>query len=396
MRTSDKAESGIACIWLLVAIGAAVLLVALFAVTAVATDQPTFCKTCHSMEPYYDAWHAGPHKDQWCIDCHVNPGMPARFAHKPIALKELYAQVRGDTLFPRPRTTEVPDSRCLRCHPKPGPKDPPKGFSHAEHQTYSRCQLCHADVGHRVTDAALKSVGAFNAQIAAQRRAERSTIPSGSIALPAAGVANLNGHKPVVCSRCHDMARSHCPTCHTHPARNHPKNNDCNVCHDPGPRFVFMHPPNPDCAPCHALPKTEHPNNTDCTLCHRFKSKWAFIHPDSKDCPTCHELPTKSGHPSDNDDCSLCHRVKSEWAFVHPKRTDCPACHKPPSGHESKYGSNCRSCHSTSVPFAKATFDHPGNTGEHSYRSFACSKCHPSGPPQASCTCHGGGRPSGD
>ncbi len=81
----------------------AVVLAALFVGTALATDRPQFCPSCHEMQPYYDAWANGPHKDVWCIDCHVPEGMPARFAHKFVALTEVYD--------PRPRRHHVPAGR---------------------------------------------------------------------------------------------------------------------------------------------------------------------------------------------------------------------------------------------------------------------------------------------
>ena len=36
--------------------------------------QPEFCRSCHIMEPYYQAWHRSTHKDVACQDCHFEPG----------------------------------------------------------------------------------------------------------------------------------------------------------------------------------------------------------------------------------------------------------------------------------------------------------------------------------
>ena len=55
----------------------------------------------------------------------------------------------------------------------------------------------------------------------------------------------------------------------------------------------------------------------------------------------------------------------------------------------------CASCHSPSRAWSSAVFSHPSIPGgEHTYRSFACSKCHPSGPPALYCTCHKGNPPT--
>jgi len=58
-------------------------------------------------------------------------------------------------------------------------------------------------------------------------------------------------------------------------------------------------------------------------------------------------------------------------------------------------GTSCASCHKPLVAWTKATFSHP-SAGEHSYRSFACVKCHPNGYSTAYCSCHGGNPPKGD
>jgi nitrate/TMAO reductase-like tetraheme cytochrome c subunit len=105
-------------------------------------------------------------------------------------------------------------------------------------------------------------------------------------------------------------------------------------------------------------------------------------------CSVCHSAPHES-----RGECSGCHATGAKFVFTHPSSTDCAKCHKPPAGH---YGTTCSACHKPTVPFAKTLFRHAGNTGEHSYRSFACAKCHPNGYSSASCTCHGGRAPSGD
>jgi nitrate/TMAO reductase-like tetraheme cytochrome c subunit len=79
--------------------------------------------------------------------------------------------------------------------------------------------------------------------------------------------------------------------------------------------------------------------------------------------------------------CSNCHNMQ-----VLP----CESCHDRPAGHQP---GACSACHSPGGSFA---FDHPRVRGEHAYTSFTCDKCHPSGPPEANCTCHGGSAPVDD
>jgi len=37
--------------------------------------KPDFCRSCHLMEPYYQAWHNSTHKNVACVDCHFEPGL---------------------------------------------------------------------------------------------------------------------------------------------------------------------------------------------------------------------------------------------------------------------------------------------------------------------------------
>lgn len=106
-------------------------------------------------------------------------------------------------------------------------------------------------------------------------------------------------------------------------------------------------------------------------------------------CTQCHSAPAKHAVGA----CRTCHVPGPKWVFTHPASTACTDCHKAPANH---YGPACPSCHTVGVPFKNTVFRHRGATGEHSYRSFPCVKCHPKGYASASCTCHGGRAPRGD
>jgi cytochrome c nitrite reductase small subunit len=220
-------------------IGAICLVVGIiaFVASAQATDAPTFCGTCHEMQPYYEAWAAGHHKTSaQCVDCHVDDGFIARLAHKPYALPEVWAHFTGYGGFPMASPTVVPDSRCVRCHPTVKLKTPSTRFSHELHAKQGPCQMCHATTGHDVPARALKAAGVYNAQNAALRAQAGAATP----AAPGTGKANIPGHIAVSCSECHNMAPMQCQACHTPP---HEPRGDCGQCHRPGPRFTFAHPP---------------------------------------------------------------------------------------------------------------------------------------------------------
>lgn len=266
----------------------AVLGVVLFFPAALATDSSTFCRTCHEMVPYYDAWLVGQHaKDAQCIDCHVDAGLPARFSHKFVALGEVRSHFAGDTSFPRSSPPEIPNKRCTRCHTALPPTTP-GGFSHEIHAQKGTCAKCHPATGHNVTAEALKSAGIFNASYT-------PTVSAGEFATLDSGAANIKGHKKVACSRCHDMAKTGCPRCHKpKTAEKHPWKGDCAPCHAAGDEFAFRHPGTADCIKCHTPPVDHYAGQ--CSDCHHSPgSSWKFAHPSAgehswkgKPCAACH------------------------------------------------------------------------------------------------------------
>lgn len=391
----------------------ALILGAAYVGVAKATDQPSFCRAaCHEMEPYHAAWSQGPHKDVSCVACHVDPGPVAGLKHKVVALKEVGAHITGDTSFPRAGLADVPDERCTSCHESISADT--TGFDHATHAGSGPCIQCHATTGHTVSAASLKAAGVYSGDTSQGASADASTT-----AVVDGGKANLSGHKPVACSRCHVMAQTACSACHKpkHVARGacatchetggefeftHPTDRtDCQTCHktsathttikaecvechqEAGEAWTFGHPGQAsDCESCHARPVNHRAGN--CSSCHAAGTTWAFRHPGSgASCTSCHSRP--SGHRSGS--CTSCHSTGRSWAFRHPVSSSCNSCHRAPSGH---YGSSCSSCHSPGKAWRSATFSHariPG--GEHTYRSFACVNCHPNGKSTHTCAkCH--------
>jgi hypothetical protein len=263
---------------------------------------------------------------------------------------EVYNHFFGNRLFPLAQPPVIPNRRCERCHPSVEVKR--ANFSHDLHAKKATCQQCHFSTGHNVTVADLKAAGVHNPSVEVTRAAFPVAVVNG-------GSANIPGHVAVPCSRCHDMAKTGCPACHT-PPRKHPlqaKGRPCELCHAAGAKFAFAHPATDQkCTDCHKAPAARHPKNA-------------------------------AGQP-----CQLCHtKAGASWKFAHPGLSaDCSKCHQPPANH---YPPPCASCHrSLGVTWA---FSHP-SAGEHSYRSFPCTKCHPSGPPRVYCTCHKGNPPSGN
>jgi NapC/NirT cytochrome c family, N-terminal region len=383
-----------------------------------ATEKPTFCISCHEMQPYYDAWEVGAHKDVDCVACHVDPGTLDHLEHKAVATKELVDHFTTKPAFPRGDAV-VPDVRCLVCHKdilnSTGPK-----FSHKQHAGTAPCVRCHRDTGHQVSLEALKKAGVL---------AKSSSVASGTG--PAASLRSASASGSVVatsaahvaipqCTKCHDLDKQKCDTCHKAPAYHFP--GDCATCHKaPGVSFktVSYDHADPTCTSCHTAPAKHRAGQ--CSTCHHNTgTDWKFTHPTSIQCSNCHAAPGghygpscsgchKVGVPFKNAKvahnlslncagchtppgghhagrCSTCHRSPgASWAFTHPASTSCASCHGAPANH---YGNTCSSCHSPSRAWASATFTHP--SVNHGWKAWACVKCHPNGYASHSCTtCHG-------
>ncbi|GMU24218.1 MAG: hypothetical protein AMXMBFR13_42940 [Phycisphaerae bacterium] len=78
--------------------------------------QPEFCRSCHIMEPYYQAWHDSTHRGVPCADCHFEPGWRNTLKGKFQATSQVARYVTR-TYGSKPHA-EVHDSSCLRsgCH----------------------------------------------------------------------------------------------------------------------------------------------------------------------------------------------------------------------------------------------------------------------------------------
>lgn len=425
-----------------------IALVLTLVASAQATDRSSFCSTCHEMTPYYTAWTEGPHAEVACIECHVDGAAHKRLAHKVTALGEVWAHFTGEPLFPM-GTTTVPNDRCLRCHD--GRIDPGiPGFDHEKHRRGNACQTCHFEVGHRVSVAALAEAGVLDQDALAAKQARVvATVGRGAANLAghvtvgcsschdleATGCASCHtpGHEPrgasTTCTDCHapgpewafaHPARTDCANCHDAPAGHYEQT--CSTCHPTPATFAFTHPAaGAECAACHERPAGH--RQGACADCHTLGERWTFAHPAAgAPCTSCHTAPARhyqgacsachrpstpfsrtvfrhpgatatctschprpSGHASGA--CTTCHKPAVSWAFYHPTSVMCASCHAAPRNH---YGTACVSCHSPSARWGSATFSHPKVPGgEHTYKSFACTKCHPSGYDSLDCTsCH--------
>jgi nitrate/TMAO reductase-like tetraheme cytochrome c subunit len=122
------------------------------------SESPSFCRSCHIMEPYYKAWQGSAHKDVACVECHYPPGSPQTLIWKKFQAMSQVAKYVTRTYSSKP-FAEVDDASCMRegCHSTRllEGKILTKTnihFNHREHLTKTkrgrqlRCTSCHSQV----------------------------------------------------------------------------------------------------------------------------------------------------------------------------------------------------------------------------------------------------------
>jgi len=148
-----------------------------------ASSTPTFCGTCHVMEPYYDSWAVSSHADIACVDCHIPPGITAELRKKYEALS-MVARYFTATYGTNP-WAEVDDAACLECHERRllagGEVFNGILFDHRPHLTELRrgkrlrCTSCHSQIvqgSHITVTATTCTLCHFKDQVAGEGTAE--------------------------------------------------------------------------------------------------------------------------------------------------------------------------------------------------------------------------------
>jgi nitrate/TMAO reductase-like tetraheme cytochrome c subunit len=127
--------------------------------------KPDFCRSCHLMEPYYQAWHNSSHKNVNCVECHFEPGLENTIKGKWQASSQA-AKFITNTYGSKPHA-EIQDVSCMRsgCHEKrllegkvkwdvttPDGHKVSIRFDHAPHLQETRrgkqlrCVSCHSQI----------------------------------------------------------------------------------------------------------------------------------------------------------------------------------------------------------------------------------------------------------
>jgi hypothetical protein len=199
----------------------------------------------------------------------------SRLTHKAEAMRELWVHISGDPKFPLPSSAEVPNERCLRCHEA---IKTTQSFDHVKHAEGRACVQCHANVGHEVSPTSLSAAGVLSTSTP-----ESNITSAGAFAVVDAG---STPGRHISCTRCHDLAKTGCQSCHAPKHKSAvgaaTKTAPCQTCHAAGATFAFSHPQNsPACGSCHKPPAQKHDFTGACADCHtRSGTSWAFDHAD--------------------------------------------------------------------------------------------------------------------
>ncbi len=104
-------------------------------------EDPSFCRTCHTMRQAWDQWQTGEHAGVTCHSCHQSNLVGS------LRQVWLYVTQRPDKVHAEPRVTAA---TCLGCH---AAKDSEGGLARADlrHNAGGRtdCLLCHGQELHR-------------------------------------------------------------------------------------------------------------------------------------------------------------------------------------------------------------------------------------------------------
>ncbi|MDD5362191.1 MAG: cytochrome c3 family protein [Ignavibacteria bacterium] len=135
-----------------------VVFIIVLAATAEYTSRPSFCPTCHYMEPFYQSWKTSSHNKVQCVQCHFEPGLEGKIKGKLNGLVQIVSYVSTSYKKRKP-WADIPDNTCSRpeCHASQSTQDTvyeTKGilFNHKHHLQELRrgkklkCTSCHSQI----------------------------------------------------------------------------------------------------------------------------------------------------------------------------------------------------------------------------------------------------------
>ena len=232
-------------------------------------NNPTFCRSCHTMEPAWDRWQTSEHRKVSCHNCHEANVIAS--ARQVITFVVRQPHRVG-------KHAVVPKEVCARCHESGDPKWRQVATTaghvvHAE-QRNIQCVVCHAPSIHRFRP----PVAVCGTCHVAQTRGER--------------VVKIRAMADQHCTDCHQFLRPDSPL--------RPVRQTCLGCHQAIPKQAGLWP-------------KDAPMQFACGACHRPHEQAQPV----VVCTKCHERPRADMHPASTlttTPCTTCH-IPHKWRF---------------------------------------------------------------------------------
>jgi nitrate/TMAO reductase-like tetraheme cytochrome c subunit len=342
--------------------GIAILLLIFTAGALALTSTPTFCKTCHEMNPEYYTWQGSAHNQISCVKCHIEPGAANFVKHKVESFSQLYYHFTGSYVTPIEIKEPIKNSVCMQCHDMEKRVTTPSGdikFPHTKHLAEKvNCVQCHAGVVHGSIEekgfTAMTDFKAWNSRVGQSYVNSQVSKYYTKIQMKDCIDCHTDRNAPLTCDTCHTKIikpESHLATnwLSTHGKEANTDMKACDRCHSVTSKYKGDIPKevtiveyartNTFCNKCHTKQPTGHDamwrkghtipakeNRTLCIVCHNEAGANAAK-----------SAPNKGNYVPAITACQDCHFKRHERFFTeatHPFKV-------PPSG----YGVACKRCH---------------------------------------------------
>ncbi|MHB1404931.1 MAG: cytochrome c3 family protein [Desulfitobacteriaceae bacterium] len=321
------------------------------------TSLPSFCGSCHEMNPEYATWQASAHDKIACVKCHIEPGIMPLVKDKVEALNQVFEHVTKRYYLPLEIKKPIPNSVCESCHTEARTITPSGDIKipHDKHLAQGiACVTCHSGVAHGTIS---------ERQVTIDGNFERWNSTLGRQNM----VSSFRTLDMNQCLECHKerKAPQECKTCHTKivppPSHQTPawvqngvhgqeafqSTTQCNKCHNNTLAFNAVH---------RSDPVTEYArSNTLCVTCHLKK-------------PASHNVSwvAQHGNPASKNErsCLVCHESATVKKTDNAPATVCKSCHGQPHRIPTAHP----------IPLPKGTL--PNSECYQCHQAAQCSRCH--------------------
>lgn len=330
-----------------------IVLGSLFTGTAIkATNSPSFCKSCHEMNPEYFTWKGSAHSQIACVSCHVKPGIVNTVIHKVKSMELVYYHFSGSYTTPIALTEEIDNVQCEQCHDMSTRVLRPSvdlKFDHTQHLDKNvKCIECHSGVAHgSIEENGATAMGDF----------EKWNVQIGKAYVSSPNSRNFTNPTMDQCLDCHKAQNvsASCNTCHnklstpeshntpiwltTHGKEAAKGFNTCETCHSKTvTTTVYKNATLTDYVRANSFCKNCHANEKPPGHTSNWNKDHQFAAKDNRDlCLVCHnQTGTKATNGAATTvSCQKCHGTKHQIPKFHPVQISA-----------SGYQSSCNRCHS--------------------------------------------------